>query len=76
MGEIVRAGDVCRVTAGGRWVHVGGRGVGAVGWGVVYGVVEQGADVVYEEGVEGGGDVFFVGEFEGALVWDPVSLSV
>ena len=27
---------------------------------------------MYEEGVEGFGDFFFVGEFEGAFVGDPI----
>lgn len=54
-------------------MRVGGCGArGAVGGVVVYGVVEQRADVVHEEGVEELGYALFVGEFEGAFVWDPV----
>lgn len=35
-------------------------------------VVQQGVDLVDEEGVEALGDLFLVGEGEGALVGDPV----
>ncbi len=34
-------------------------------------VVEEGTDVVDKEWVEKLSNVFFVGEFEGTLVWDP-----
>jgi hypothetical protein len=38
---------------------------------VVHWVVKQGTNVVYKQGVEEGGDAFFVCKFEGAFVRDP-----
>jgi len=40
------------------------------------GVVEEGADVVDEEGVQEFSDFFFVGEVEGAVVGDPDAFQV
>lgn len=42
-----------------------------VGVWVVDGVVEESADVVDEDWVEGLRDLFFVGEFEGSFERDP-----